>query len=163
MRKGCLSVRPVRQLRLIAPLSIGSDRNTVRQLSILFEGKPLRVVSRRALTSSTVIVSSFIRFFSFLAPFGAVIRAFDYETAKALLAAPFAFSAKLVVFLSASFIKKERPLSLEVFRHTGHRHHLLPRPLLSICSRNAEMPEISPQLCAFGAISGIFLRYERCL
>ena len=44
---------------------------------------------------------------------------------KALLAAPFAFPAKLVVFLPATLIKKERPFSLEVFRHTGHSGHLL--------------------------------------
>ena len=36
-----------------------------------------------------------------------------------LLSAPFAFPAKLVIFLPATLIKKERPFSLEVFRHTG--------------------------------------------
>ena len=44
---------------------------------------------------------------------------------EALLAAPFAFPAKLVIFLPATLIKKERPFSLEVFRHTGHSGHLL--------------------------------------
>ena len=38
---------------------------------------------------------------------------------------PFTFSAKLVIFLPATLIKKERPFSLEVFRHTGHSGHLL--------------------------------------
>ena len=38
-------------------------------------------------------------------------------------------------------IKKERPFFLEVFRHTGHRGHLLCAAELPICSRNAEMPK----------------------
>ena len=53
------------------------------------------------------------------------MRALDNGGTEALLAAPFAFSAKLVVFLPATLIKKERPFSLEVFRHTGHNGHLL--------------------------------------
>ena len=53
------------------------------------------------------------------------MRALDNGGTEALLAAPFAFSAKLVIFLSATLIKKERPFSLEVFRHTGHSGHLL--------------------------------------
>ena len=44
---------------------------------------------------------------------------------EALLAAPFTFSAKLVIFLPATLIKKERPFSLEIVRHTGHNGHLL--------------------------------------
>ena len=60
---------------------------------------------------------------------------------EALLAAPFAFPAKLVVFLPATLIKKERPFSLEVFRHTGHSGHLLFAAELPICSRNAETPK----------------------
>ena len=48
------------------------------------------------------------------------MRALDNGGTEALLAAPFAFSAKFVIFLSATLIKKERPFSLEVFRHTGH-------------------------------------------
>ena len=47
---------------------------------------------------------------------------------EALLAAPSAFSAKLVVFLTTTLIKKERPFSLEIFRHTrhnGYNGHLL--------------------------------------
>ena len=44
---------------------------------------------------------------------------------EALLAAPFAFPAKLVVFLPSTLVKKERPFSLEIFRHTGHSVHLL--------------------------------------
>ena len=51
--------------------------------------------------------------------------ALDNGGTEALLAAPFAFSTKLVVFLPATLIKKERPFSLEVFRHTGHSGHLL--------------------------------------
>ena len=57
---------------------------------------------------------------------------------EALLAAPFAFPVKLVVFLPATLIKKERPFFLEVFRHTGHSGHLLIAAELPICSRNAE-------------------------
>ena len=60
---------------------------------------------------------------------------------EALLAAPFAFPAKLVVFLPATLIKKERPFFLEVFRHTGHNGHLLIAAELPICSRNAETPK----------------------
>ena len=58
---------------------------------------------------------------------------------EALLAAPFAFPVKLVVFLPATLIKKEGPFFLEVFRHTGHSGHLLIAAELPICSRNAEM------------------------
>ena len=53
------------------------------------------------------------------------MRALDNGGTEALLAAPFAFPAKLVVFLPATLIKKERPFFLEVFRHTGHSGHLL--------------------------------------
>ena len=53
------------------------------------------------------------------------MRAVNNGGTEALLAAPFAFPAKLVVFLPATLIKKERPFSLDVFRHTGHRGHLL--------------------------------------
>ena len=52
---------------------------------------------------------------------------------EALLAAPFAFLAKLVIFLPATLIKKERPFFLEVFRHTGHSEHLLFTAELPIC------------------------------
>ena len=53
------------------------------------------------------------------------MRALDNGGTEALLVAPFAFPAKHVVFLPATLIKKERPFSLEVFRHTGHSGHLL--------------------------------------
>ena len=42
---------------------------------------------------------------------------------------------------SSEYIKKERPFSLEVFRHTGHSEHLLFAAELPICSRNAETPK----------------------
>ena len=67
--------------------------------------------------------------------------ALDNGGTEALLAASFAFSAKLVIFLPATLIKKERPFSLEVFRHTGHNGHLLFVAELPICSRNAETPK----------------------
>ena len=67
--------------------------------------------------------------------------ALDNGGTEALLAAPFAFPAKLVVFLPATLIKKERPFSLEVFRHTGHNGRLLFAAELPICSRNAETPK----------------------
>jgi hypothetical protein len=76
------------------------------------------------------------------------VWALDNGGTEALLAAPFAFSTKLVVFLPATLIKKERPFSLEVFRHTGHRGHLLFTAELPICSRNAETPKTSPN-CHF--------------
>ena len=69
------------------------------------------------------------------------MRALDNGGTEALLAAPFAFPAKLVIFLPATLIKKERPFSLEVFRHTGHSGHLLFTAELPICSRNAETPK----------------------
>ena len=53
--------------------------------------------------------------------------ALDNGGTEALLAVPFAFPTKLIVFLPATLIKKERPFFLEVFRHTGHLHHLLAR------------------------------------
>ena len=42
---------------------------------------------------------------------------------------------------SSEYIEKERPFSLEVFRHTGHSGHLLFTAELPICSRNAETPK----------------------
>jgi len=80
---------------------------------------------------------------------------------EALLAAPFAFSAKLVVFLPSTLIKKERPFSLEVFRHTGHSVHLL--FALPICRFAPETQNARNRipLYVFGAISGVFFRYER--
>ena len=41
---------------------------------------------------------------------------------------------------SSEYIEKERPFSLEVFRHTGHSGHLFFAAELPICSRNAETP-----------------------
>ena len=58
-----------------------------------------------------------------------------------LLSAPFAFPAKLVIFLPATLIKKERPFSLDIVRHMGHNGHLLFAAELPICSRNAETPK----------------------
>ena len=60
---------------------------------------------------------------------------------EADVASPFAFSTKLVIFLPATLIKKERPFSLEIVRHTGHNGHLLFAAELPICSRNAETPK----------------------
>ena len=67
--------------------------------------------------------------------------AVNNDGTEALLTAPFAFPAKLVIFLPDTLIKKERPFSLEVFRHTGHNGHLLFAAELPICSRNAETPK----------------------
>lgn len=41
----------------------------------------------------------------------------------------------------SEYIKKERPFSLEVFRHMGHSRHLLFAAELPIYSRNAETPK----------------------
>ena len=53
------------------------------------------------------------------------MRASNKNGTEALFAILFAFSAKLVVLFPATHIKKERPFSLEIFRHTGYRGHLL--------------------------------------
>ena len=60
------------------------------------------------------------------------MRASNKKGAEALLAVPFTFPTKLVIFLSAARIKKESPFSLEIFRHTGYRGHLLPFVLLAV-------------------------------
>lgn len=51
---------------------------------------------------------------------------------------------------SSEYIKKERPFSLEVFRHTGHSGHLLFAAELPICSRNAETPKTCPRCMVSG-------------
>ena len=86
------------------------------------------------------------------------MRAVNNGGTEALLAAPFAFPAKLVVFLPATLIKKERPFFLEVFRHTGHSEHLLFTADLLPKRRNAQ--NLS-ELSFFWAILGVFFRYER--
>ena len=59
---------------------------------------------------------------------------------------------------SSEYIKKERPFFLEVFRHTGHSEHLLFTADLLPKRRNAQ--NLTP-LYGFGAILGVFFRYER--
>lgn len=69
----------------------------------------------------------------------------------------------LTIFLPATLIKKERPFFLEVFRHTGHRGHLTP----PLCCRIADLlpkrrnVQNRFPLYGFGAILGVFFRYER--
>ena len=75
-----------------------------------------------------------------------------------LLSAPFAFPAKLVIFLPATLIKKERPFSLEIVRHTGHNGHLLIAADLLPKRRNAQ--NLTPRY-GFGAILGVSFRCER--
>lgn len=73
------------------------------------------------------------------------MRALDNGGTEALLAAPFAFPAKLVVFLPATLIKKERPFSLEVFRHTGHSVHLLfALPICRFAPETQKRPKPDP-------------------
>ena len=72
------------------------------------------------------------------------MRALDNGGTEALLAAPFAFPAKLVVFLPATLIKKERPFSLEVFRHTGHSGHLLVLPNCRFAPETQKRPKPDP-------------------
>ena len=76
---------------------------------------------------------------------------------EALLAAPFAFPAKLVVFLPSTLVKKERPFSLEIFRHTGHLHHLLARAGFADLLLKIENAQHLPKLFAFGAILDVFV------
>ena len=59
---------------------------------------------------------------------------------------------------SSEYIKNERPFFLEVFRHMGHSGHLLFTADLLPKRRNAQN---LPPLYSFGAILGVFLRYER--
>ena len=68
--------------------------------------------------------------------------------------------SSLYFFLPRSSRKNAHSL-LEVFRHTGHSGHLLIAAELPICSRNAETPKTVTPLYGFGAILGVFLRYER--
>jgi hypothetical protein len=89
------------------------------------------------------------------------MRALDYDCSEALLAAPFAFSAKLVVLLPSSFIKKECPFFLEVLRHTGHTHHLLSVPQPCDCSPERRNAQNLSELFVFGVILGVILRCER--
>ena len=72
------------------------------------------------------------------------MRALDNGGTEALLAAPFAFPAKLVVFLPATLIKKERPFSLEVFRHTGHSVHLLIAAYCRFAPETQKCPKTDP-------------------
>ena len=50
-------------------------------------------------------------------------------------------SRESVLRTQLQLVKKERPFSLEVFRHTGHNGHLLFTAELPTCSRNAETPK----------------------
>ena len=68
------------------------------------------------------------------------MRASNKNGAEALLAVPFAFPTKLVIFLSAACIKKECPFSLKIFRHTGYRGHL---PSFYIFSRSTKTSQAS--------------------
>ena len=68
------------------------------------------------------------------------------------------WKVKLVIFLPATLIKKERQFFLEVFRHTGHSEHLLFTADLLPKRRNAQ--NLS-ELSFFWAILGVFFRYER--
>ena len=68
------------------------------------------------------------------------MRASNKNGAEALLAVPFTFPTKLVIFLSAACIKKECPFSLKMFRHTGYRGHL---PSFYIFSRSTKTSQAS--------------------
>ena len=68
------------------------------------------------------------------------MRASNKNGAETLLAVPFAFPAKHVIFLSAACIKKECPFSLKIFRHTGYRGHL---PSFYIFSRSTKTSQAS--------------------
>ena len=49
-----------------------------------------------------------------------------------------------VIFLPSAISKKERPFSLEIFRHTGHLHHLLDRACFCrFTFENRKTPNIS--------------------
>ena len=85
------------------------------------------------------------------------MRALNNDGTEALLAAPFAFSAKLVIFHPSTLVKKERPFSLEIFRHTGHLHHLLARAGFADLLLKIENAQHLPKLFAFGAILDVFV------
>ena len=105
-----------------------------------FDGGIFSVDTRQKPSQTIRLRRSACRSF-FDSPFRLIVRALNNDGTEALLAAPFAFSAKLVIFLPATLIKKERPFFLEIFRHTGHSEHLLFTAELPICSRNAETPK----------------------
>ena len=61
-----------------------------------------------------------------------------------------------VIFLPSAISKKERPFSLEIFRHTGHLHHLLARsPVCKFTFENRKTPNISRNC----SLSGRFWRF----
>ena len=60
---------------------------------------------------------------------------------------PFTFSAQLVVLLPATFIQKECPFHLEIFRHSGHCQTLLSLVHLR-CRR--ETPKTDPNCTVSG-------------
>ena len=64
------------------------------------------------------------------------------------------------MFLPSAISKKERPFSLEIFRHTGHLHHLLARAGFADLLLKIENAQHLPKLFAFGAILDVFIRYE---
>ena len=76
---------------------------------------------------------------------------------ETLLAALFALPAERVVLLPTSIAKKERPFSLEIFRHTGHLHHLLAHAGFADLLLKIENAQHLPKLFAFGAILDVFV------
>jgi hypothetical protein len=79
----------------------------------------------------------------------------DNDSTEALLAVPFTFSAKLVIFLPTSIIKKDCPFLLEILWHSGHH---APPVIGSTKQKNAQYLS---ELFVFGMILSVFIRFER--
>ena len=62
-----------------------------------------------------------------------------------------------VIFLPSAISKKERPFSLEIFRHTGHLHHFPARAGFADLLLKIENAQHLSKLFAFGAILDIFI------
>ena len=61
-----------------------------------------------------------------------------------------------VIFLPSAIYKKERPFSLEIFRHTGHLHHLLARAGFADLLLKIEKRPTSPETVRFRGDFGRF-------
>ena len=115
-----------------------------------FDGGIFSVDTRQKPSQTIRLRRSACRSF-FDSPFRLIVRALNNDGTEALLAAPFAFSAKLVIFHPSTLVKKERPFFLEVFRHMGHSEHLLfALPICRFAPETQKRPKPYPTVCFRG-------------